>query len=120
MYIFDNVVDMDFSSMYPHIIIAFNIERNTMIGKLLFEDEIIHRYPHLFMDDDDESNYDPGKDFMDNYLTGDINSIGSKWFNLPDFSVIDADFRKKFKIRDKIKYKIKAVKDYFADGIDIE
>jgi DNA polymerase elongation subunit (family B) len=35
MFIFDNVVDMDFSSMYPHIIIAFNVAPNCMIGKLI-------------------------------------------------------------------------------------
>ena len=38
MYVFDNVVDMDFSSMYPHIIITFNVAPNTMIGKLDFAD----------------------------------------------------------------------------------
>ena len=135
MYIFDNVIDMDFSAMYPHIIIAFNIERNTMIGKLIIEGFNDERYDHLFIDDqitdvhqDDEdededeidSTYDAGKDFMDNYLTGDILSIGTKWFNLPSFDTVDKNFRTKFKIKPKKRFSVKKVIEYFADGLNID
>ena len=40
--IFDNSLDQDLSAMYPHIILAFNIENNTMLGKIL-----IQRFPEL-------------------------------------------------------------------------
>ena len=110
MYVYNNVIDMDFSSMYPHIIIAFNIERNTMIGKLIIEGFNNDRYEHYFIkdkssksddDDDDDTTYDAGKDFMDNYLTGDILSMGTKWFNLPDFKTLDTEFRNTFNIKPK-------------------
>ena len=119
--------------MYPHIIIAFNIERNTMIGKLIIEGFNDERYDHLFIDeeitdvnneddeDEDEidSAYDAGKDFMDNYLTNDVLSIGTKWFNLPSFDIINEEFEKEFKIKNKKKYSVKKI-DYFIDGLDIE
>lgn len=116
MYIFDHVIDMDFSSMYPHIIIAFNIERNTMYFKLYIDEFTDERYDHLFIDDeitdisidndDDEDeeeyspDYDAGKDFIDNYLVGDTMSLGSKWFNLPDFAEINKQFKERFNISD--------------------
>lgn len=114
MYIFDDVIDMDFSAMYPYVIIVFNIERNTMYGKLYIEGFNDERYDHLFIDDqitdintddDDDANdeeydpaYDSGKDFMDNYLTGDNISLGHKWFNLPNFTDINKKFVEKFGI----------------------
>lgn len=133
MFVFDNVIDMDFSSMYPHIIIAFNIERNTMIGKLLIEGFNKDRYSHKFnydaaidvefedIDDDTEdidSTYDAGKDFMDNYLTGDVLTIGSKWFNLPSFDEINKEFRKEFKIKKKKRSFMKKI-EYFIDELKI-
>ena len=38
-YVFKYVIDMDFSSMYPSIDIAFNIFLNTLIGKLYINEE---------------------------------------------------------------------------------
>lgn len=127
-----------FSSMYPHIIIAFNIERCTMIGKLIIPGVTEDNYGHMFVDDkiidmvghddddddDDEintlnMNYDSGKDFIDNYLTGDILSIGTKWFNLPDTNKLHDDFRKHFKLKRRKKSIIHFVKKMFI-GDDIE
>lgn len=107
--------------MYPHIIVAFNIERNTMIGKLIipgFEDEV---YDHIYIneeiydnssseesdDDDDElvdepeclKAYDAGRDFVEGYLTGDIHTMGSRWFNLPTYNKLHDDFKKEFHIK---------------------
>ena len=138
MYIFDNVIDMDFSSMYPHIIIAFNIERCSMIGKLIIPVITEDSYSHMFIDDkivdrvsddDDEEendefntlnmNYDSGKDFMDNYLTGDIISLGTKWFNLPTTVQLQEDFRKEFKIKRKKKFNLNFVKKLFIGALNI-
>lgn len=106
--------------MYPNIIVAFNIERHTMIGKLIIHDTDVKEYDHVFdptaddmysdakkyfddedddSSDDDDSlaslNYDAGSDFMDNYHTGDILSIGTKWFGLPDPGDMISKFGKK-------------------------
>jgi hypothetical protein len=134
-YVYDNVIDMDFSAMYPHIIITFNIERNTMIGKLIiygFDDD---RYEHMFInsesididadDDEDEedslaSPYDAGKDYMDNVLCGDILSIGTKWHNLPNFDEINRLFKEKHGIRKKTRFSISKILKKFSDSIIVE
>lgn len=94
-FIFNNVIDMDFSSMYPNIIIAFNISRRTMIGKLIIGEKAQDYYVKHKIDLD---SYDGGKEFIDNYLTGNTLMMGNKWFNLPKMSDICKDFEKKFKI----------------------
>lgn len=118
--------------MYPRTIIGFNIARNTMIGKLEIEGFPVDRYPHIFQikktknkkteeDEEDELDliYNAGKDFMDNYLTNDIISIGTKWFNLPDFEAVDKEFRKKFKIKKKKILNLNKFIGLFADGVDV-
>ena len=66
MYVFDNVVDMDFSSMYPHIIITFNVAPNTMIGKLIIGGDIQEAYKNASEDGKVE---DAGKDFFNHVNT---------------------------------------------------
>ena len=96
---FQFVVDFDFSSMYPNIIIAFNMAPNTLIGKLFVNEnpnDLIKKINSLKVSDIDESEVDDdeeeevgvilddmGKEFIDNLLTGDVSSTGTKWFNLP-------------------------------------
>lgn len=106
-YAYRNVVDFDFSSMYPFIMITFNIERNTMIGKLIITVDGYEKDPYEFphipkktkksqIDEDGEfisdTKYDSGQDFMDNYLTGDMISLGTKWLNLPTFDELNKNF----------------------------
>lgn len=95
MYIYDNVIDMDFSSMYPFIIIAFNIAVNSMIGKLIIDGTI----SDVMTAADDESEDkidDKGKEFMDNYLTENYGNMGSKWFSLPGIYDLDKMVRERF------------------------
>jgi hypothetical protein len=119
MFVFDFVIDMDFSAMYPHIIVSHNIERHTMIGKLVIEGFDIEPYDHIFVnetiydnseadeDDDDElveepaflKIYDAGRDFVEGYLTDDIGTMGSRWFNLPSYDKVYEEFVKKFDIK---------------------
>lgn len=136
MYVFDNVIDMDFSAMYPHIIIAFNIERHTMIAKIIIPDVTEDKYDHIFnsemivdVDNDDEDTgddekeanigYDSGKDFMDNVLTKDTLSIGSKWFGLPDINEVHNEFVKRFNIKPKKRINLNTIVNYIADGLKI-
>jgi DNA polymerase elongation subunit (family B) len=36
--VFENVIDEDLASLYPSILLAFNIDAETMLGKIFFED----------------------------------------------------------------------------------
>lgn len=137
MYIFDNVVDMDFSSMYPHIIIAFNIAPNCMIGKLIINkklEEVINdtmtdltTYVEVETDEgeseikNEDEKYDAGKDFVDNMLIGNVANMGVKWFNLPDIHELDSMIRKEFGIDRTKKFMIhkEHYNNYYADGLKI-
>lgn len=88
--IFDFVIDMDFSSMYPNIIITFNVADCTMVGKLIIDESAKDYYEKHDIDID---GFDAGKDFMENYLTGDILSLGSKWFELPTVFELDQELK---------------------------
>jgi DNA polymerase elongation subunit (family B) len=124
-YAHKNVIDMDFSSMYPFIMVAFNIERNTMVGKLIILDEKFNKdpYENIFIDPnkktEEDDRYCPGQDFMDNYLTGDMLSLGTKWFGLPTFDELHDKFTKENKIRPKnniILTKVKRFIERFVIG----
>ena len=117
-YIFDNVVDMDFSSMYPHIIITFNIAPNCMVGKLLIDNDMGKIIKDL---NEGDIKYDAGQDFIDNYLTNNIPLMGSKWFNLTKTQKLDELIRKKFKInkKKKINFSENNGKLFFIEGEEI-
>ena len=62
--------------MYPSIIRAHNINRETMIGKI-----ILTGCKHLNPDPNDEM-YDQGRAFIESVLARDWIDCGKKYFNL--------------------------------------
>ncbi len=100
--IFDYVVDMDFSSMYPFIKITFNIAPNCLIGKLIIDDTVTN-IALTYSNENEilEKDEDLGKEFIDNYLIDDVATMGQKWFNLPSFEDMVEDFEKEFSIKEK-------------------
>lgn len=78
MFVFLLVVDFDFSSMYPSITIAHNINPETMIGKVCLDG-----FGHFNPNPTDEL-YDQGKMFIEDLLSKDYGHIGKRYFNLPD------------------------------------
>lgn len=87
-YVFDNVVDMDYSSMYPYIIIPFNNGPHTMIGKLIS--------PFIPEGKENEEKYDAGQDLMDNMIIDNPLNFGTKWLGLPDGNEISNLIKKEF------------------------
>lgn len=93
-YIRDYVVDFDFSSLYPSIIIGFNISPATMVGKLFIPDkQVVDKYsaPEIAKD-----KYDAAKDFMEGVLSQNYLMLGTRWFNLPTTTNIFKEFEKYF------------------------
>ena len=97
-YIFENVFDEDFASLYPSIIRAFNLDKNTQIGKFFLADNEIKEklvnefgYSGLFAqsansDAEDgalEGTNDLGPTLVDSIMSFDFARIGEKYFNLP-------------------------------------
>lgn len=87
-WIFEHVVDMDASSMYPNIYIAHNIGQETMIGKLVLDGFENLEHPQ---DPSESKIYDGGKMFIEALLTKDYSFIGENYFNLPKVEDIIAE-----------------------------
>lgn len=75
---FDLCVDMDFSAHYPRSKITRSISKSTQFGRLIIERRISQRQNEL-----NDPMYLPGGEFMADYLSDDILSLGNVWFNLP-------------------------------------
>jgi DNA polymerase elongation subunit (family B) len=71
-FIFENVIDVDLASLYPNIILTYNIDRSTQIGKLILEEE------------NENGLEDIGYQFFDSLISRDYPAIAKRWFNLPD------------------------------------
>jgi len=121
MFIYDNAVDMDFSSMYPNIIITFNVAPNTMIGKLII-DSSIGEVSRKIQNSDNSDIDDKGKEFVDNYLIGNYGLMGTKWFGLPGILELDKKVREQFGIKNRKKYKVPELygNTHFIDKLVIE
>lgn len=74
-FIYKYVIDMDLSSLYPSIILAFNISETTQYGKIILNKE-----------NKEGEIEDIGYQFIDNLISKDWTGIGKKWFNLPAIS----------------------------------
>ena len=76
-YLFEEVCDLDLSSLYPSIIIAFNLSPETFIKKINVR----------------KTEYDQTKTsiediVIDDYISKDYVSIGHKYFNLPNMEYL--------------------------------
>lgn len=80
MYIYDNVIDVDLSSLYPSIIRAFNMAPNCMHFRIVIDEQVGNENQFSF------DKYDRGGDLIDNYETKQYIKIGAKWLNLPGYS----------------------------------
>ena len=106
MFIFEHVFDEDFSSLYPSIIRAFNIDVNSQVGKFFLLDEHIKErltnefgYDGLFSvsknieakSDADASTNDIGPTLTDSLESQDWVRIGEKYFDLPSSTQVMKD-----------------------------
>ena len=97
MFIFKNVFDEDFSALYPSIIRAYNLDKNSQVGKFfLIDDHIKQRlledfgYDGLFAvskneeadADGDVSSSDLGPTLIDSLISHNWSRIGEKYFDL--------------------------------------
>lgn len=96
MFLFENVFDEDFSSLYPSIIRAFNLDKNTQVGKFFLLDDHIKQklldkygYEGLFAVSKNEeaegaeSSSDIGPTLVDSLISQNWSRIGEKYFDLP-------------------------------------
>lgn len=97
-FLFEKVFDMDFSALYPSIIRAYNLDKNTQIGKFFLVDKEIKEklimnfgYENLFVqsknieaEEGAEANTDDLAPLLvDSIISSDYSRLGEKFFNLP-------------------------------------
>jgi len=97
-FFFENVFDEDFSSLYPSIIRAYNLDKNTQLGKFFFVDKEVkerletnYGYDGLFtqsknveaQENENESTNDLGPTLVDSLISFNFVRIGEKFFGLP-------------------------------------
>ncbi|WP_304576746.1 hypothetical protein [Romboutsia ilealis] len=114
-------MNITFSSLYPSIIITFNIGPNCLVGKLIIKDKkIADRYNFKEIA---EGKYDAGKDFMEAVLSENVLMTGVRWFNLPNTETLIEEFETKFKLNKKKKKSIvfrkEDVEKFFMDNMEI-
>ena len=66
-FLFENCIDFDLSSLYPSIILAFNISPETCEGKI---------------DIRDNDGNDISSEFVDDYTSRDYVNFAQKWFGV--------------------------------------
>lgn len=69
VFLCDNLVDFDFSSLYPSINREFNLSSPSEIGKIEFEDD-----------------KDASSAFIEDMVTQDHLTFGNRWLGLPNYS----------------------------------
>ena len=97
-YVYEHVFDEDLSSLYPSIIRALNLDKNTQLGKFFLLDsgikqKLIEKYEYdgLFatskneeaVADGDISMDDIAPTYIDSLMSHNWGRIGEKYFNLP-------------------------------------
>jgi phosphomevalonate kinase len=75
---FNNLLDSDYTALYPSIIRQYNIAANTQVGKVII-DEHIHNKENRRHDE----NWDRAGSFFEDFHTQNWIIVGAKWFNLP-------------------------------------
>ena len=75
-FIYDFVIDYDYTALYPSIIRCFNIDANCQYGRL------------VFLDSPPDYQYDKGGDFLDNLESKNIIYLTNKFLGTPTLSNI--------------------------------
>lgn len=107
-FVYENVFDEDFSSLYPSIIRAYNLDKNTQVGKFFLLNDDIKRklvnefgYGDLFVtsknDEADGSGNtnDIGPTLVDSLTSQNWSRIGEKYFDLPSTTEMIKDLKSK-------------------------
>jgi len=82
-FIFKNGMGMDYSSLYPSLILTFNLSADTLAGKLFIENEDVRERLEFLYDYDTVDLHDLGNIYMENLTTRDWIGIGARFYGLP-------------------------------------
>jgi DNA polymerase elongation subunit (family B) len=98
-FLFESVFDVDFSSLYPSIIMAYNLDNTTQVGKFFLNDDhikdnLVSKHGYDFSTQEDINNEDLGPTFIDSLQSFDVSRIGEKYMDLPSTEDLVAKIEK--------------------------
>jgi DNA polymerase elongation subunit (family B) len=102
LWITDNLIDFDFKSLYPSIIIGFNIATNTQIGRIDIPNKVYKNENAYFIE---ETKYSRGGEFIENLVTDNTIEFAHRWLHLASVEEIIKDIEEYFYNRFSISYK---------------
>lgn len=92
-HVFDDIMDMDYASEYPWAKFTRSLSKSTQIGRLIIPHKISDRQNVLPMGQDKRieeiNSYLPGAEFVSDYISHDVISLGNVWFGLPSVSEME-------------------------------
>ena len=91
IWLVDNLIDFDYKSLYPSIMLEFNIAPNTQIGAVVIPDQVYHdENPYK------DPKYTRGGDFLDLMASDSDLELGNRWFGLASFTEMIDDIDEYF------------------------
>lgn len=88
IFICDNLMDFDYKSLYPSIMLEFNIAPNTQYGKIVIPDKV---YKNENAYGTAEEQYSRGGEFIENLVTDNIIEFCKRWYYLAGVNEIIED-----------------------------
>lgn len=79
IWVCDNLQDYDYKSLYPSIMLEFNIAPNTQIGRIIIPEKV---YEHENTYRIEEEKYSRGGEFIENMVTDNTIEFCKRWFHL--------------------------------------
>lgn len=129
----NNVIDFDYSSLYPSIILENNLAPNTQIGKIIIEDPTnpnktfsLEEHQDMYSSSDEIARYSRGGEFLENLMCNNPLEFGRRWMHLGDIHQVIEDMKEYYQFNgytgmpmnnDDIVY---FVKDSMVDVVTIE
>ena len=88
----NNVIDFDYTSLYPSIMLENNLAPNTQIGRVII-DVKVHDYEHydMYTSDLDDAKYNRGGEFLENIMSDNTIEFCKRWFGLAGFKELLQD-----------------------------
>ena len=88
IFICDNLMDFDYKSLYPSIMLEFNIAPNTQYGKIVIPDKV-YKNENAYCTAEEQ--YSRGGEFIENLVTDNIIEFCKRWYYLAGVNEIIED-----------------------------
>lgn len=83
IWVCDNLQDYDYKSLYPSIMLEFNIAPNTQVGRIIIPEKV-YQNENVYKTEEDK--YSRSGEFIENLVTDNIIEYCKRWFHLAGFT----------------------------------